>query len=124
MYEVFEKLMKEKGVTPYRVGKDTGINPSTFTNWKKGAYEPKIDKMQKIADYFGVSLEYLMIGEDILDGVEDTLEYKMGGVSCGEDDKKRDFINVMLDLADLNDYEGMEALKIIAFKIIESNKKG
>ena len=27
MYEIFEKLCEEKGVTPYRVCKETGIEP-------------------------------------------------------------------------------------------------
>ena len=33
-------------------------------NWKQGKYTPKQDKLQKIADYFGVSLEYLMTGKE------------------------------------------------------------
>ena len=47
-------------ITPYRLCKDTGISQSTLTNWKNGNYVPKIDKLRKIADYLGVSLEYLM----------------------------------------------------------------
>lgn len=64
MWEVFERLCKEKGVTPYRVGEETGIKSSTFYGWKTGKYTPKQEKLQKIADYFGVSLEYLMTGEE------------------------------------------------------------
>lgn len=63
MYKIFEELCKENGVTPYRVCKETGITTATISNWKAGRYTPKADKMQKIADYFGVSLEYLMTGE-------------------------------------------------------------
>lgn len=59
MYEIFEKLMKEKGVTPYRVHKETGIATSTLSDWKNGKSTPKQDKLQKIADYFNVSLDYL-----------------------------------------------------------------
>ena len=64
MWEVFERLCKEKGVSAYRVGEDTGIKSSTFYGWKTGKYTPKPDKLQKIADYLGVTLEYLMTGED------------------------------------------------------------
>ena len=63
MYEVFEKLLKANGVTAYRVGKETGISTATLTQWKKGVSTPKQDKLQKIADYFNVSLEYLMTGD-------------------------------------------------------------
>lgn len=63
MYEIFEKLLKEHGVTAYRVAKETGVTTATLTSWKQGKYTPKREKLQKIADYFGVSLEYLMYGE-------------------------------------------------------------
>ncbi len=64
MYEIFEKLCTSRGVTPYRVSKETEIATSTFSDWKKGKSTPKADKMQIIADYFNVSLEYLMTGKE------------------------------------------------------------
>lgn len=64
MYEIFEQLCEEKGVTAYRVCKSTGITTATISNWKAGRYTPKQEKMQKIADYFDVSLEYLMTGKE------------------------------------------------------------
>lgn len=64
MYEIFEQLLKERGVTAYRVAKETGITTATLTSWKQGKYTPKQEKMQKIADYFGVTIDYLMTGKD------------------------------------------------------------
>lgn len=55
--------MKSKGVRMSDISRETGISYSTFTDWKTGRYTPKADKMQKIADYFGVTVEYLMTGE-------------------------------------------------------------
>lgn len=66
MYEIFEKLCEQRGVTPYRVCKETGITTATISNWKAGRYIPKADKMQKIADYFNVSIQYLMTGNEDL----------------------------------------------------------
>lgn len=66
MYERFLELMKRKGVKSADVAKATGIHPSTFSDWKKGKSKPKTDKMQKIADYFGVSIDYLMGAESNL----------------------------------------------------------
>lgn len=57
MYKVFEKLCEKKGVTVYRVSQETGIPTSTLSEWKKGLYTPKIDKMMKLAEYFEVPLE-------------------------------------------------------------------
>ena len=67
MYEIFEKLCEAKGLTPHKVSKATGIPTATLSNWKAGRYAPKQDKLQKIADFLGVSLEYLMTGEDKAD---------------------------------------------------------
>ena len=64
MYSIFEELLQKHGVSTYKVSKETGIAQSVFSSWKNGISTPKQDKMQKIADYFNVSLEYLMTGEE------------------------------------------------------------
>ena len=60
MYEIFEKLLKERGISAYKVAKATGISTGSLSDWKKGRSSPKADKLQKIADYFGVSVDYLL----------------------------------------------------------------
>lgn len=62
MWEVFEKLRLERGVSAYQVCKECGLQQSQISNWKAGRYSPKIDKLKRIADYFGVTLDYLMTG--------------------------------------------------------------
>lgn len=62
-YETFELLCRKKDVTPYRVAQDTGLTSTVFSAWKTGRYVPKHDKLQKVADYFGVSLDYLISGQ-------------------------------------------------------------
>ena len=64
MYSVFEKLLKDRGITAYKVAKDTGVTTATLSSWKTGRYEPKPEKLKIIADYFGVSVDYLMTGEE------------------------------------------------------------
>ena len=59
MYEIFEKLLRKRHTTAYRVAKDTGVTTATLSSWKQGKYTPKLEKLQKIADYFGVSPDYL-----------------------------------------------------------------
>lgn len=63
MYEVFKALLNQRGVSTFDVCKATGIPASTFTAWKKGISKPKQEKLVKIADYFGVPVEYLLTGE-------------------------------------------------------------
>lgn len=62
-YENFDLLCKKNNVKPSDVSKSTQISTATLSSWKKGTYTPKQDKLQKIADYFKVSVDYLMTGE-------------------------------------------------------------
>ena len=67
MYEKVEKLMEEKGVKVADVVKATGISSSVFTDWKKGRYTPKADKLYALAQYFDVPMEYFFDDSDQLD---------------------------------------------------------
>lgn len=60
MYEKFAELLKETNKTAYQVSKETGISTATFSNWKNGNYSPKAEKLKILADYFGVSIDYLV----------------------------------------------------------------
>lgn len=60
MYKKYAALRDEKGITDYRVADETGITKSTFSDWKTGRSSPKIEKLKKLADYFGVSIEYFL----------------------------------------------------------------
>ncbi len=59
MYERFVELLQEKKITAYRVSKDTGVTQTTLSDWKTGRAVPKTATLQKIADYFEVSLDWL-----------------------------------------------------------------
>lgn len=84
MYEIFEQLLKEHGVTAYRVAKETGVTTATLTSWKKGVYTPKQEKLQKIADYFGVTVDYLMGTER---GKDDPIEEEPYYAITNKDEK-------------------------------------
>lgn len=60
MYQKFDGLLKARGITAYRVAKDLGLSPTVFSDWKTGKSKPKIEKLKKIADYFGVTIEYFL----------------------------------------------------------------
>ena len=55
-YQKFKKLRENKGVTEYQVSLGTGISTTVFTQWSRGDYDLKLDKLKLIADYFGVSV--------------------------------------------------------------------
>ena len=50
-----QRLMKMKGKSRLEVCTDLGFKYSTFTSWYNGDIYPRIDKIEKMADYFGVS---------------------------------------------------------------------
>lgn len=58
MYDKFQKLLDERGVTSYRVHKETGISTATLSDWKNGKSQPKKDKIEKICAFFNVPLSY------------------------------------------------------------------
>jgi transcriptional regulator with XRE-family HTH domain len=61
---VFEKLCITNKVTLYKVSKETKIPYSTLSDWKNGKSVPKVDKLQKIADFLNVSVEFLLTGKE------------------------------------------------------------
>ena len=63
MYQMFEQLLQEKGVTPYRVHKETGVAQSTLSDWKTKGRLPSVENLVKIAKYLDVSVDKL-IGQE------------------------------------------------------------
>lgn len=57
-YEKFETLLKENDLKPADISKATGISTATLTNWKKGEYTPKTDKLDLICKFFNVEMSY------------------------------------------------------------------
>ncbi len=64
IYDRYCEIRNSKGLKDSNVASGTGIGKSTFSDWKSGRSQPKQDKLQKIADFLGVSLEYLTTGKE------------------------------------------------------------
>lgn len=64
MYEVFLTLLEREGLTVADVSKATGIGQSTLSNWKARRNLLSAKNAQIIADFFGVSVDYLMTGRE------------------------------------------------------------
>lgn len=85
MYKNFEMLCKRAGVSVYRVAQETGISPSTLSQWKSGAYSPKLPKLQRLAAYFGITVDELISGPKEKDPSTDHSHYVpvLGRVAAG-----------------------------------------
>ena len=64
MYEIYQRLLDEKGLKNSDVSRGTGVSNMTLSDWKRGKTTPKTDTMQKIADFLGVSVDYIMTGKE------------------------------------------------------------
>lgn len=62
-YDRYYDLCKKNGEKPYSVAKKIGLGNSNVAQWKKGS-TPRSDVLQKIADYFEISVGYLLGYED------------------------------------------------------------
>ena len=110
MYEIYLKLLREKGLRASDVSKATGIPPSTFTDWKTGRSKPKQEKLEKLAEFFEVSVDYLLGRKSLEEGLpaieEDddiAMLNRVGGKLSPEQRKKA--ISVLKAMFDELDWE-------------------
>lgn len=61
-WETFYSLCKNNDEKPLNVVKKLSVAHGSITNWKKGTV-PNGKTLQKIADYFNVSVDYLLTGQ-------------------------------------------------------------
>ena len=58
--DLLVELIQNKGITAYKLSKDTGISEALISNWKTGRQLPKYDSIILLCDYFEVSADYLL----------------------------------------------------------------
>lgn len=61
-FDVYSSLCESKQKTPNGVAKELGFASASVTQWKHGS-TPRPIALQKIADYFGVGVHYLLGAE-------------------------------------------------------------
>lgn len=59
-YDRYVAICQSKGISPSKAAEEIGLNKASVTNWKKSGYTPRADTLQRIADYFGVSVAFLL----------------------------------------------------------------
>lgn len=116
MYDIYNKLLANKGLKNADIARATGISNMTLSDWKKGKSTPKADKLQKIADFLDVSLEYLMTGKE--------KQYEMYSVENAEllvkVTKNKDTMRMLEYYMKLSDSDKKELEMMAAYK---ANKK-
>lgn len=62
LFERIENIRKEKGISQGRLEKELGFSNGSVSKWKNST--PTTERLQKVADYFEVSLDYLINGKE------------------------------------------------------------
>ncbi len=69
-----EKILKDKRLTQKELAEDLGLRRPTLSDWKKNGAVPAADICLRIAEYLGVSVEWLVTGKEaVLTSEEKTL---------------------------------------------------
>lgn len=66
-----KELRQEKKLSQKELAENIGVHYRTLQNWENGESQIKPEKAQQLADYFGVSVGYLLGYEDLLDQIEE-----------------------------------------------------
>lgn len=72
--ERIKKLRKEAGITQAELGNICGLSKGTVAMWEVGQREVTFDTLRKLADYFGVTSDYLLGFSDEMSQVSHDIE--------------------------------------------------
>ncbi|MDL2224644.1 helix-turn-helix domain-containing protein [Eubacteriales bacterium OttesenSCG-928-M02] len=81
--ERLNQLIEENNLKYSRLAQDIGVQPAVVARWKNGENKPNQEGIEKIADYFDVSVDYLLGRTDNPAGIV-VLEVGREGKDPGE----------------------------------------
>lgn len=61
-------LRKERGLSQEELANEVGVSRQAVQKWESGAAQPSLDKLTALAEYFGVTLDYLVNGRESAQG--------------------------------------------------------
>ena len=105
-----KELCAENNITINKLESELGMSQYSIGRWKSST-SPTIDKISKIAEYFNVSIDYLLENTDIptppsLDEQLDGIEFALFG-----------------EIKDLTDEQKQEILDYVRFKQQQNEQK-
>lgn len=60
MFLQLKELRNAKGISQLKLAMDLNMNQNTISRYETGEREPGINELIRIADYFNVSVDYLI----------------------------------------------------------------
>ena len=113
MNEVLTRIyetLEMKRIRPKRLCDDTGISPSTFYTWKREDTVPKGENLAKIAEYLGVTTDWLLTG---VTPEEEGYYYDPEVARLADELKNNTGMRILLDAS--RDLKMEELLEVIEF---------
>lgn len=102
------ELRKAAKISQSALGKIVGAAQNTVCNWENGNREPDFETIQKLADYFHVSVDYLLGRDDTKN--DPATEYS-------------DEVKKIYDILSQLTHENQEKLLELAILYVENQKK-
>lgn len=62
--QVIRRLRIERGIKQEELGRRVGVSKQSVSNWENDNIMPSIELLVRLADYFGVSTDYLLCREE------------------------------------------------------------
>ncbi len=63
--ERIKDLMNEERISQAELARSVGISQSAVCNWLNGKKEPSIDSLWRLADFFDLSVDYIIGRKEI-----------------------------------------------------------
>lgn len=64
-------LMKKNKINASKLTSEAGLTSSSISDWKSGKSKPSTEAVAKIANYFGVSIDFIILGKESEDTLTD-----------------------------------------------------
>ncbi len=115
-FDNYCKLCKDKGLSPTGAGVEMGLSRGTVSAWRNKERLPQASQLQKIAEYFDVTVDYLLVNTKTGER-EQAPEIAQQTVELEEylnELKNREDMRILFSLAkNATKEEVMQAVKII-----------
>ena len=89
--EKLQELRKQKGLTQEELAQALYVSRTAVSKWESGRGYPSIDSLKATAKYFGVTVDELLSGDELLNIAEEDTKQK--------EDRLRDLVFGLLDVS-------------------------
>ena len=82
--ERLKELRLKKGLTQKEIAEEFGIKQPNYQQWESGKRKPSSETLEKFANFFGVTMDYLAGNDEELDNVEVLFRMNSKGLTDSE----------------------------------------